>query len=155
VELLCSFSCFLLTEAENIVLVVSSISDWHVSKASCETLKNLLLSFLSEEKLHVAADALIGTLIDTNQIAPFCGRINSVIHNLAFFKFTLLLEDSSWGVSIIDVGVEDVCLAHNTELVLTDPFPEPNWLCDLTLFELSFCVKVEDLFLQKFRFILG
>lgn len=70
-ELLSTFSSLLLTEAENVVFIVSSISDWHVGEAGSETLENLLLSLLGEEKLHVTADALIGTLVDTNQIAPF------------------------------------------------------------------------------------
>ena len=70
-ELLSTFSSLLLTEAENVVFVVSSISDWHVGEAGSETLEDLLLSLLGEEELHVTADALIGTLVDTNQIAPF------------------------------------------------------------------------------------
>lgn len=64
---------------------------------------------------------------------------------MAFFKFTFLLEDSGWGISVVDVGVVDVGLADDTELVLTDPSPEPDWLTDLALLELCFGVKVEDL----------
>lgn len=70
-ELLSTFSSLLLTEAENVVFVVSSVGDWHVGEAGSETLEDLLLSLLGEEKLHVTADALVGTLVDTNQIAPF------------------------------------------------------------------------------------
>jgi hypothetical protein len=66
VELLCIFTSFLLTEAEDVVLVISSVSHWHISETGGETFKDLLLSFLCEEKLHVAANLLISALVDTN-----------------------------------------------------------------------------------------
>lgn len=71
VELLSCLTGLLFTEAEDVVLVVSGIGHWHVGKASGETLEDLLLSFLGEEKLHVAANGLIGSLVDTNEVTPF------------------------------------------------------------------------------------
>jgi hypothetical protein len=66
VEFLGLFSSLLFTEAEDVVFVVSSICDRHVGETSCKTFKNLLLSLLGEEQLHVAADCLISSLINTN-----------------------------------------------------------------------------------------
>lgn len=66
VKLLSIVASLLLAEAENVVLVVSSVGHWHVGEASSETLKDLLLSLLDEEQLHVAANCLICSLVDTN-----------------------------------------------------------------------------------------
>jgi hypothetical protein len=73
VELLSCLTSLLFTEAEDVVLVVGGVGHWHVGEASGETLEDLLLSFLGQEKLHVAADGLIGSLVDTNEVAPFLG----------------------------------------------------------------------------------
>jgi hypothetical protein len=62
---------FLLAEAEERVFVIVGVSDWHISETSSETFKHLLLLFLSEEKLHVAANGVVGSLVNTNEIAPF------------------------------------------------------------------------------------
>jgi hypothetical protein len=62
-----------LTEAEQGVLVVIGVSDWHISEGSCKPFKYLLLSLLDQEQLHMAADSMVRSLVDTNQIAPFSG----------------------------------------------------------------------------------
>jgi hypothetical protein len=63
------FISFLLTEAEQRVLIIIGIRDWHVSESCGETLKNLLLFLFNQEQLHVAANGIVSTLIDTNQVA--------------------------------------------------------------------------------------
>lgn len=126
VELLGAFSSFLLTEAEHIVLVISGICHRHVGEARSKTFEDLLLSLLCEEKLHVTANFLVGSLINTNEVAPFLRRVDSIIHDLACAEFGFLLKDSSRCVSVVDVGMEDVCLTDNTKFILADPAPESD-----------------------------
>jgi len=66
VDFLRVFTSFLLAEAEQGVLVLRRICDWHICESGCETLEDLLLSLFDEEKLHVAANGLVGSLVDTN-----------------------------------------------------------------------------------------
>jgi hypothetical protein len=145
VEFLGRFTSFLLTKAENVVLVIGCVGHWHISETGGKTFKDLLLSFLSEEKLHVAANGLVSSLVDTNEVAPFGRGINSVIHDLACSKFSLLFKDSNRSISIVDVCVVNIGLTYNTKFILTDPSPESNWLINLTLLELGLGVKVEYL----------
>lgn len=144
-EFLGVFSSFLLTETEERVLMLGSISDWHVSETSGITLKDLLLSFFNEEKLHVSTDSLIGSLINTNEVAPFSGTVNSVVHDLTRAKLGFLLKDFLWGIGIIDICMVDICLSNYTKSILIDPSPEPDRFIDLTLFHLSLGIQVEDL----------
>ena len=78
-KLLSIIISFLLTEAEERVLIVVGISDWHVSEASGKTLQNLLLFLFNQKQLHVATNSIVGTLVDTNQIAPFSCTINKLM----------------------------------------------------------------------------
>ena len=145
VDFLGVFTSFLLAEAEQGVLVLSGIGDWHVGESGCETLKDLLLSLFDEEKLHVAANGLIGSLIDTDQVAPFLGCIDTVVHDLASAELGLLLENRLRGVSLVKVSVINIALADDTKGVLVDPPPEPDGLVDLALLQLGLGVKIEDL----------
>jgi hypothetical protein len=70
-ELLSVLSSLFLAEAEERILVISRISHRHVSESGCKTLQDLLLSLFGKEKLHMTADGVVGTLVDTNQVAPF------------------------------------------------------------------------------------
>jgi hypothetical protein len=72
-ELLYRLTSLLLTETEQRVLIAVSIRDWHVCECGSETLQDLLLSLLGEEKLHVATDLVVSSLIDSNEVAPFVG----------------------------------------------------------------------------------
>lgn len=104
-ELLGLLTSLLLTEAEQGVLVASGISHRHVSERCCETLEDLLLSLLSEEKLHVATDLVVSARIDSNEVAPFLGGINVVAHDLGVSKLSFLVEDFSWSGFVLDVAV--------------------------------------------------
>jgi len=145
VELLGILVGLLLAEAEQGVLVVASISDWHVSESGSKTFEDLLLSLLNQKELHVAADGIACSLIDTNQVAPFSCGVDTVIHDLAISKLGFLLEDFLWGSGVVDVSVVDVLLADDTELVLTDPSPESDGLVDFTLLDFGFGIQIEDL----------
>ena len=145
VDFLGVLASFLLAEAEQGVLVLGGVRDWHIGESGRETLEDLLLSLLDEEELHVAANGLIGSLVDTNQVAPFLGSVDSVVHDLAGAELGLLLEDLLWGIGLVDVGVIDICLADDTKRIFVDPSPESNGLIDLTLLQLGLGVEVEDL----------
>jgi len=145
VDFLGVFTSLLLAEAEQGVLVLGCICDWHISESGGETLKNLLLSLFDEEKLHVAANGLISSLVDTNQVAPFPGCINSVVHDLASAELGLLLENLLWGIGLVNVGVINILFADDTKGIFVDPSPESNGLIDLTLLQFGFGIKVKDL----------
>jgi len=49
VELLSVLVRLLLAEAEQGVLVVASVSDWHISEGGCKAFEDLLLSLLNQE----------------------------------------------------------------------------------------------------------
>lgn len=144
-KLLSIFSSLLLTETEEGVLVVCLISDWHVSESGCKSLQNLLLSLFCEEKLHVAADGIVGSLIDTNKIAPFGGAVNTIVHDLASSELSLLLENSCRGITVVDISVINICLSNNTKSVFANPSPESNCFWDLALLYFSFGVEIKDL----------
>jgi hypothetical protein len=145
VDFLGAFTRFLLAEAEEGVLVLGGICDWHISESGSETLENLLLSLFDEEKLHVAANGLIGSLVDTNQVAPFSGCIDTVVHDLASAELGLLLENLLWGIGLVNVGVINICFADDTKGIFVDPSPEPNGLIDLALLHFGLGIKVKDL----------
>lgn len=135
----------LLAEAEEGVLVIVSISDWHVGESSGKTFKNLLLFLFNQEQLHVAANGIGSTLIDTNQIAPFSSTIDSVIHNLTISELWFLFEDSLWSFVVVNIGVINILLANNTESVLSDPSPEADWFIDFTLLYFSLGSQIKNL----------
>lgn len=135
----------LLAEAEQGILVVAGIGDWHVGEGGCKPFKDLLLSLLDQKQLHMAADGIASTLIYADQVAPFACGVDAVIHDLAISEFGFLLEDFLWGSSVVDVCVVHVLLANDTKLVLTDPPPESDWLVDFTLLDLRFGVQIENL----------
>jgi hypothetical protein len=135
----------LLTEAEQGVLVVAGISDWHVGEGGCKPFKDLLLSLLDQKQLHVAADGICSTLIYADQVAPFSCGVDAVIHDLAISELGFLLEDFLWGSGVIDICVVHVLLANDTKLVLTDPPPKSDWFVDFTLLDLCFGVQIENL----------
>lgn len=135
----------LLAEAEQGVLVVAGVSDWHVGEGGCKPFKDLLLSLLDQKQLHVAADGIASTLIYADQVAPFACGVDAVIHDLAISELGFLLEDFLWGSGVINVCVVHVLLANDTKLVLTDPPPESDWLVDFTLLDLCFGVQIENL----------
>jgi len=145
VDFLGVFASFLLAEAEERVLVLGCICDWHISESGCETLKDLLLSLFDEEKLHVAANGLSGSLVDTNQVAPFPGCIDSVVHDLASAELGLLLENLLWGIGLVNVSVINIGLSDDTKGIFVDPSPEPNGLIDLALLHFGLGIKVKDL----------
>jgi hypothetical protein len=93
----------------------------------------------------VAADGVVGSLIDTNKIAPFGGAVDTIVHDLASSELSLLLKNSCWGITVVDVSVINICLSYNTESVLADPSPESNGLRNLTLLYFSFGVEIKDL----------
>ena len=132
------FVGFLFTEAEQGVLVIIGVSHWHVSESGGKTLKNLLLFLFNQEQLHVATDSIVGSLIDTNQVAPLSSGINSVIHNLTISEFWFLFKDSFWSGGVINIGVINVLFTNNTKSVISDPSPESDWLIDFTLLHFSF-----------------
>ena len=132
------FIGFLLTEAEQRILVIIGVRDWHVSESCGETLKNLLLFLFNQEQLHVAANGIVSTLIDTNQVAPFSSGVNSVIHNLAISEFWFLFKDSFWGSGLVDIGVINILFANNTKSILTNPAPVSDWLIDFKYIYFSF-----------------
>jgi hypothetical protein len=136
---------FLLAETEQRILVIISVSDWHVSESGSETTKNLLLFLLNQKQLHVTANCIVGTLIDTNQITPFSSRINSVIHYLTISEFWFLFKDSLRSICIVDIGVINVLFTNNTKSVLSDPSPESNWFINLTLLNFSFGGEIKNL----------
>ena len=144
-ELLRVLASLLLTEAEEGVLVVRGVGHRHIGEGSREALEDLLLALLGEEELHVTADGLVGALVDADEVAPFLGGVDTVVHDLAVGELGLLLEDSGWGVSVVDVGVVDVLFANDTEGVLVDPAPEAHALVDVALLELGLGVQVENL----------
>lgn len=144
-ELLGILVGLLLAEAEQGVLVVASISDWHVSESGSETFKNLLLFLFNQKQLHVAANSICSSLIDTNQIAPFSSCINSVIHNLTISEFWFLFKDSLWSSSIVDIGVINILFADNTKSIFSNPTPVPDWFIDFTLLYLSFSGQIKNL----------
>jgi len=96
--------------------------------------------------LHVTADGLIGSLIDTDEIAPLLGGVNSVVHDLACCELGLLFEDLGWWLIILDACVIDIGLTDNTKFVFTNPSPESDSLWDFTLFDSGFGVQIEDLY---------
>jgi len=145
VQLLGILVGLLLAEAEQGVLVVADIGDWHVSESGCKPFKDLLLSLLNQKQLHVAADGIACSLIDSDQVAPFSCGVDIVIHDLTICKLGLLLEDFLRSSAVVDVGVVDVLLADDTELVLTDPSPESDGLVDFALFDFGFGIQIEDL----------
>jgi hypothetical protein len=93
----------------------------------------------------VAADGIASTLIYADQVAPFACGVDAVIHDLAISELGFLLEDFLWGSSVVDVCVVHVLLANDTQLVLTDPHPESDWLIDFALLDLRFGVQIENL----------
>jgi len=93
----------------------------------------------------VAANCIVGSLVDSNKVTPLFGSIDTIVHNLTLSKLGLLLEDLLWGISAVDIGVVDIRLSHNTENVLLNPSPEPDWLVNLTLLDLCLGVKIEYL----------
>lgn len=92
-KLLGVLAVFFLAEAEEGVLIASVVADGHVSEGGGKTLEDLLLSLLHEEELHVAADLIVGSLVDSNQEAPLVRGVETVVHDLAVAKLGLLLED--------------------------------------------------------------
>lgn len=135
----------LLAEAEQGVLVVAGISDWHVGEGSCKPFEDLLLSLLDQKQLHVAANGIASTLIYADQVAPFACGVDAIIHDLTISEFGFLFKDFLWGSSVVDVCVVHVLLANDTKLVLTNPPPESDWLVDFTLLDLCFGVQIENL----------
>jgi len=112
-QLLGLLSSLLLTEAKQGILVARRVRDRHVGESGCKTFKDLLLPFLSEEKLHVATDLVVSSLIDSNEVAPFFGGVNSIAHNLSISKFSFLIEDLGRGSLVLDVTVVDRCLSND------------------------------------------
>jgi hypothetical protein len=104
-----------------------------------------LLFLYNQEQLHVAANGIVGTLIDTNQVAPFSSGVNSVIHNLTISEFCLLFKDSFWSGGFVDIGMINILFANNTKSVFTNPSPESNWLIDFTLLDFSFGGQIKNL----------
>ena len=64
--------------------------------------------WVSEEKLDLAADGAVGSLVDANQLAPLQGRVDAVVHDLAGLELLLLLEDLFRSLGVVDVGVVHV-----------------------------------------------
>ena len=93
----------------------------------------------------MTTDNIIGTGVDTNKIAPLLRAVNTVVHDLASSKLSLLVKDLGWSSCIIDVGVIDTSLSDNTKSVLSNPFPETNWFFDIALLYFSFGIEIEDL----------
>lgn len=93
----------------------------------------------------MAANRIVSTLIDTNQITPFSSSINSVVHDLTISEFWFLFKDSFWGSSVVNIGMINILLANNTKSVLSDPSPESNWLIDFTLLDFSFSSQIKNL----------
>lgn len=145
VDFLGVFSRFLLAEAEQGVLVLGGISHWHVSECGGKTLQDLLLPLLDEEKLHMGADLLVLTLIDSNKIAPFASAVDAVVHDLTGSEFGFLLEDLLGGSRVVDISVVDIGLSNNTKLILTNPAPEPDLFSDFALLHLGLGVQIEYL----------
>jgi hypothetical protein len=104
-----------------------------------------LLFLFNQEQLHVTANGIICSLIDTNQIAPFSSTIDSIIHNLAVAELWFLFKDSLWGGSIVDIGVINILFANNTESIFSNPSPETNWFIDFTLLYFSFGCQIKNL----------
>lgn len=92
VELLNRFARLLLAETEQGVLVAVRVRHRHVGESGGEALQNLLLPLFGEEKLHVAADLVVGALIDSNEVAPLFGGVDSVAHDLSIGEFRLLVK---------------------------------------------------------------
>jgi len=132
------FVGFLLTETEQRVLVIIGVRDWHVCESSGETFKDLLLFLFNQEQLHVAANGIVSTLIDTNQVAPFSSGVNSVIHNLTISEFWLLFKDSFWSGGLVDIGMINILFANNTKSVFSNPAPVSDWLIDFKYIYFSF-----------------
>jgi hypothetical protein len=93
----------------------------------------------------MAANSIVSTLVDSNQIAPFSSGIYSVIHNLTISEFWFLFKDSLWSSCIVNIGVINILLANNTKSVFTNPSPESNWLIDFTLLDFSFGGQIKNL----------
>ena len=93
----------------------------------------------------MAANLAVGTLVDTNQVAPLTMAVKSVIHDLTICKLSLLFEDLAWSIGVGDVSVVDIGLTYDTESIFSDPLPESDWLIDFGMLDLGFCVKVENL----------
>lgn len=105
-EFLGVFSCLLLTEAEKRILVFGGIGHGHVCESGSESLENLLLSLLDEEKLHMGTNLLVLPLIDSDEIAPFAGGVDAIVHNLAGAELGFLLKDLLWGsICIVDINM--------------------------------------------------
>lgn len=132
------FVGFLLTEAEQRVLVIIGVRDWHVGESSGETLKDLLLFLFNQEQLHVAANGIVSTLIDTNQVAPFSSGVNSVIHNLTISEFWFLFKDSFWSGGFVDISMINILFANNTKSIFSDPAPVSDWFIDFKYIYFSF-----------------
>lgn len=141
-----SFSGFLLTEAEQRILVGSHICHWHIGE-SCgiTTIKDLLLSFLNEEELHVSADLLVLPGVDSDEVAPGLCCVDTIIHDLTIGKFCFLVKNLCGSSLVVDIGVVDTSFTNNTKSVLVNPLPEANCLLDLALLNLVLSSKVEYL----------
>jgi hypothetical protein len=139
------FTSFLLTETKEWVLVLAIIGDWHVSEAGCEALKDLLQPLVHEEKLHMAANLAISSLINSYQITPFICGVNSVTHDLSVGKLGLLIKYLCWGCCIVDITMVDRCLTNDSQLGVWDPSPVPHDLIDIELLHFSFRIEIEDL----------
>lgn len=112
-KLLYRFTGLLLTEAEQAVLITIRIGHWHICESGCKAFQNLLLPFFCEEKLHVAANLVVGSLVDTNEVAPLVWRIDAVIHYLCIGELSLHVENLGGRGLIVDVAMIDWCLTNN------------------------------------------
>jgi hypothetical protein len=118
VQLLGALSVFLLAEAEKRVLIACVITHRDVGEASSKSLQNLLLSFLDEEELHVTADGVISSLVDSNEVAPIHLGVQAVVHDLALAELGFLFEHFGWSSGVVNVGMIHVGLAYDTKLIL-------------------------------------
>ena len=64
----------------------------------------------------MAADLVVSTLIDSNQIAPLVRGVDTIAHDLSIGKLGFLVKDFGRRCLVIDVTVEYGNFANNSKL---------------------------------------
>ena len=145
VESLSGLTFLSLAEAEQVAFVADVIGHRDAGEAGGVSLENLLLLLLGEVELNLAHNA-VGALVDSNQEAPLPSGVDAVVHDLAVvLELGLLVKYLLRGSGVVDARVIDGRVAHDAELILTDPSPEAHLLRDLALLYFGLGVQVEDL----------
>lgn len=147
VELRGALASLSFSEAEQARLLAAIMNN-SLSEATSMTLQELLLVGLSEVQLHVSIDGLSTVRgVNGGQKHPFLATIHGESDNLAIVRgsqSTRSIENLLWGVISTGESVASVSTDH-TNGITVQPFPENNWLSQISINELLLSIQVKDL----------